>query len=81
METIGKVSSKNQITLPVALMRLARVQAGDRVRFTVDGQGRITLAAIRPVPDVRKFIGVWRNKTPYASGEDLVADLRGPIEE
>ena len=40
------VSSKHQITLPVAALRAAHLQPGDRLAVTVDGIGRLTLSAV-----------------------------------
>jgi bifunctional DNA-binding transcriptional regulator/antitoxin component of YhaV-PrlF toxin-antitoxin module len=43
--TIGKgmpkISSKNQVTIPVGVLREAGLQAGDEVRLRVTGKGRI----------------------------------------
>lgn len=38
-----RVSSKNQITLPVAALAKARVNVGDRLLVEASGDGRITL--------------------------------------
>jgi bifunctional DNA-binding transcriptional regulator/antitoxin component of YhaV-PrlF toxin-antitoxin module len=38
-----RISSKNQVTLPVSALRAAHLQAGDEVRVEVDAEGRITL--------------------------------------
>ncbi len=40
-----KVSSKNQITLPVEMMRTAGLQAGDEVTVRPLGDGEIVIAA------------------------------------
>ncbi len=43
--TIGKgmpkISSKNQVTIPVGVLREAGLQPGDEVRLRVTGKGRI----------------------------------------
>lgn len=36
-----KISSKNQVTIPVAVLREAGLEAGDEVRLRVTGKGRI----------------------------------------
>jgi AbrB family looped-hinge helix DNA binding protein len=38
-----KVSSKNQITLPVAALRAAHIHPGDILHVEVDDEGRLTL--------------------------------------
>lgn len=40
---VTRVSRKNQVTLPVAALAKARVQAGDRLLVEASGDGRITL--------------------------------------
>ena len=76
----GRVSSKNQVTLPVALMRSARIKAGAQVQFSMGAQGRITVAPVRRVPALEPFIGIWRDQVPYRTGDALVEDLRGPAD-
>ena len=39
----AKISSKNQITIPVDALRAAGLGAGERVRARADGPGRILL--------------------------------------
>lgn len=39
----AKLSSKNQITIPVAMLAAARVKAGDYLRVEVVGDGEIRL--------------------------------------
>ena len=41
--SVTRVSSKNQVTLPVAALAKARVHAGDQLFVEVSGDGRITL--------------------------------------
>ena len=76
----GRVSPKNQVTLPVDLMRAARIRAGDRVRFDIDERGHISVGAVRRPPDMERFIGAWKDRSPYPSGQQLVDELRGPVE-
>jgi bifunctional DNA-binding transcriptional regulator/antitoxin component of YhaV-PrlF toxin-antitoxin module len=38
-----KISSKNQITIPVAMLAAAQVKAGDHLRIEVVGDGEIRL--------------------------------------
>lgn len=76
---VGRISSKHQITIPVDLMRKVYLRAGDQVEFTLDAQGRIVMKPVRSVPDYGKFIGLWRDNSPYRSTEELIEDLRGPV--
>ena len=78
--SIGRVSSKNQVTLPVGLMRAARIRPGDRARFDLDERGQISVTPVRPAPDMYAFVGVWKGRTPYSGGRELADDLRGPVE-
>jgi bifunctional DNA-binding transcriptional regulator/antitoxin component of YhaV-PrlF toxin-antitoxin module len=41
---VPKLSSKNQITLPVEAMRAAGLQAGDEVTIRPTGEGEIVIA-------------------------------------
>jgi len=41
---VAKVSSKNQVTLPVEVMRAAGVRAGDEITVRPLGDGEIVLA-------------------------------------
>ena len=42
----SRISSKNQITIPVEILRAVDIEIGDVVRFTEDGKGRIVLEKI-----------------------------------
>jgi bifunctional DNA-binding transcriptional regulator/antitoxin component of YhaV-PrlF toxin-antitoxin module len=44
---VTRVSSKHQVTLPVEALRQARLQPGDELRVTADGQGRLVLTAVQ----------------------------------
>ncbi|MGH3025788.1 MAG: AbrB/MazE/SpoVT family DNA-binding domain-containing protein, partial [Gaiellaceae bacterium] len=50
-----RVSSKNQVTLPVAVLAKARVQPGDNVRVEADGDGRIVI--VRESDPIEDAIG------------------------
>jgi bifunctional DNA-binding transcriptional regulator/antitoxin component of YhaV-PrlF toxin-antitoxin module len=53
---MAKVSSKNQITLPVETMRAAGLHAGDEVTVRPIGEGEIVVAARRS--RVRRHAGI-----------------------
>ena len=44
---VTRISSKHQVTLPVEALRQAHLRPGDELRVTVDGQGRLSLTAVR----------------------------------
>ncbi len=53
---VTRVSRKNQVTLPVAALAKARVQAGDELRVTVEARGRIVL--VHDHDPLDNFVGV-----------------------
>ncbi len=50
-----RVSRKNQVTLPVAALTAARVSAGDELRVSAKGDGRILLE--RSIDPLDEFVG------------------------
>ena len=42
--TTSRISSKNQITIPVEVLREVNLKPGDKVEFMIDKQERIILA-------------------------------------
>jgi bifunctional DNA-binding transcriptional regulator/antitoxin component of YhaV-PrlF toxin-antitoxin module len=65
---ITKLSSKNQVTLPVAALRAAHVEPGDEFHVEVDGEGRLLL--IRQTDPLDEVIGAF-------PGLSAAADLEG----
>lgn len=50
---LARVSSKNQVTLPVAVLAASHIRAGDNVRIEPDGDGRIVIAREKdPIDDL-----------------------------
>ena len=39
----SRISSKNQVTIPVEMLRAVNMKSGDTVKFMSDGEGRIIL--------------------------------------
>lgn len=62
----AKISSKNQVTIPVAALREAGLSAGDRVRVEAR-DGRIVMSAVESVVD--------RLAGSISSGGDLRREL------
>jgi AbrB family looped-hinge helix DNA binding protein len=46
-----KISSKNQVTIPVEVLRRAGLEAGDEVRLRVVGQGRVEVERFDDIID------------------------------
>jgi bifunctional DNA-binding transcriptional regulator/antitoxin component of YhaV-PrlF toxin-antitoxin module len=55
LAAITRISSKNQTTLPVAVLERAGLSAGDEVRVEAVGAGRILLT--RPTAASERFAG------------------------
>jgi len=56
--TAASVTSKGQITIPVAVREAMHVRAGDRVEFVEIGPGRYEfIAATRPVTALKGMFG------------------------
>jgi AbrB family looped-hinge helix DNA binding protein len=62
---MSRVSSKNQVTLPVEVMRAAGLRAGDEIAVRPVGDGEIVLAARGS--RVRRHAGIATNI--YEQGE------------
>ena len=58
---MSKLSSKNQITIPVEVMRQAGLQPGDELRIRAAGDGMIEIGRAEDI--IRRFAGsmpgVW----------------------
>jgi bifunctional DNA-binding transcriptional regulator/antitoxin component of YhaV-PrlF toxin-antitoxin module len=52
-----RISSKNQVTLPVATLRRAGLKVGDEVAIEADGADRIVVR--RAASDVESAIGIF----------------------
>ncbi|HEV2952571.1 MAG TPA: AbrB/MazE/SpoVT family DNA-binding domain-containing protein, partial [Candidatus Dormibacteraeota bacterium] len=52
---LTRVSTKNQVTLPVGALKAAHLKSGDQVRVEVSGEGRILLVREQDILD--RFIG------------------------
>ncbi len=52
---MGKVSSKNQVTIPVAVMREAGLSPGDEIMVRPAGSGRVELERVESF--IERFAG------------------------
>lgn len=69
---MSRVSSKNQVTIPVAVLRAAGINAGDDVVIRAAGSGRIEVERAEDM--VQRFAGILPNGT-YPPG--YLDELRG----
>ena len=52
-----RISSKHQVTLPVEMLELTGLQAGDEVTFEADGPDRIVVRRTPPEPE--RALGIF----------------------
>jgi bifunctional DNA-binding transcriptional regulator/antitoxin component of YhaV-PrlF toxin-antitoxin module len=64
-----RLSAKNQITIPVDVLRKAGFKVGDAINCTVDEDGKILLA--KPINPMLQFAGIFSG---MYDGFDLRAD-------
>lgn len=76
------ITSKNQVTLPADLCRSLGLERGDRLELIMEPDGTVRMIPRRVVPDLRQFVGIWRNHSFYTlgSGQAYVEEVRGPVE-
>jgi len=60
---ITRISSKNQVTLPVDALRKANLRPGAELRVEADGIGRLVLT--REDDPVRRYAGILRYPKGY----------------
>ena len=64
-----RISSKNQVTLPVAELGEAQLQAGALVTIVAEGPGRISVRAVDDA--LGEFVGALADVWPPSALEDL----------
>jgi bifunctional DNA-binding transcriptional regulator/antitoxin component of YhaV-PrlF toxin-antitoxin module len=57
VKAMPRISSKNQVTLPVESLEATGLQAGDDVVIEAEGEGRILIH--RALPDLKTALGVF----------------------
>jgi len=64
-----RITSKNQVTLPVAAMRKANIRPGSDVIVSAAGPGRITVEAVEDGLD--RYLGALRGVWPAGALDEL----------
>jgi AbrB family looped-hinge helix DNA binding protein len=60
---VTRISTKNQVTLPVEALRKAGLRAGEELRVEADGSGRIVL--IREDDPITRYAGIFHYPKGY----------------
>ena len=64
------VTTRGQITLPLAIRKSLRLGAARKVRMRLSADGNVIL---HPLPDVMSFYGALKNRLPYDPDEKTKA--------
>ena len=71
----SRISSKNQVTIPVDILRTIGLQAGDDVEFAITSEGVIAITALDKGPRKQhKIMALAGDMTEYYDGFDLAAE-------
>lgn len=71
----SRISSKNQVTIPVDILRTIGLQAGDDVEFAINNAGVIAITPIEAsVGKQHKIMALVGDMTEYYDGFDLAAE-------
>lgn len=70
----SRISEKNQVTLPVEILRSIGLQSGDQVEFTISN-GSVVLTHINEVPQKQhKIMALAGDMTELYEGFDLASE-------
>ena len=56
---MSRISSKHQVTIPVAALREAGLEAGDEVEVRVTGRGHLELVKSDPDRVIERYAGIF----------------------
>lgn len=71
---VTRISSKNQVTIPVATLRRAGLKSGSEVQIVADGAGRIVVR--RSEDAVRRYAGIFTGLYPKGYLKKLRGEWR-----
>lgn len=74
MEKEAQLTSKGQVTVPVEIRRLLRLERGDRIVFEADGE-RVTVRRAQQESPFTKYAGRYR-KGAGKTREEINAEVR-----
>ena len=66
---VSKLTSKNQITLPLAIRNKLHVHAGDRVEFIIEADGKVVVKKPEPI-DWEYLKSIESSLSEWSSEED-----------
>lgn len=73
-----RISRKNQITIPVSVLKQLNLRPGDHIRFIEESDGSIRLVPQRYVPDFSRLVGAV--PMIYDASGEILDDLRGEVD-
>ncbi len=73
MTGLVTITSKNQITLPLAIVKALGIKKGDKLLFTTQKTGKKMIVFAQPVPDILSLYGSMRSKAhqPYTLKDEM----------
>ncbi len=80
----AKITSKNQVTLPLIVVQTLGIQAGDTLRFEIDDGGVVTVIPPSLTERLRPWVGFLRRNGRQRTQNErdaFVRDMRGDVDE
>ncbi len=71
------ISSKGQITIPLAVRNSLGFRKGTQLQIRVSSQGQIVLSKTKDKSFYSKFKGLKKDVSPWKNGQDALEFLRG----
>jgi antitoxin PrlF len=73
---ISRLTSKNQITLPLSIRNKLHVHAGDRVEFVIEGDGKVVVKKPEPIDwaylkSIESGLSEWSSEEDEEAYRDL----------
>lgn len=75
-EAVATVTSKGQITLPVAVRRALGIRKGTQVRLVLDAEGgaRLIVPRYSSIESLRGAAGTLKHPMPWSEVEDIARE-------